>query len=259
MSDVRPRLLLTRPDDAARRFAALCADALPPHVAVIAPLMRIQSLPEAVPGHEQGQEVEGGTAPAGLILSSAQAVQAIAGRADLLPLPVWTVGGATAHAARAAGFAAQAVAEDAETLIATLPGLRPATPLWHLHGRHTRGDVARRLCSAGLPTRGFMVYDQIAQPLPEAGRAALAGAAPVFWPLFSPRSATLAAMAVPAMAADTGARIHAVALSPAVAAAWEGAWEGTRRGSAECEIAESPDAQAMVAALIRLFQRQPGV
>ena len=208
----RPCLLLTRPQAASARFAAACAD-LPVRI-VIAPLQRIVPVPHDPAPIAQAEA---------LVLTSIEAVPfAGPGRGRL----AFCVGPATAAAARASGFVV-AVSETGEAggLAAIID--RPAI---HPHGRHLARD---------LGVEGVVVYDQLAQPLPAQGRAALAGAAPVLLPLFSPRSARLAADAV----AGALAPLHPIAISANAAAAWAETRDET------APVVDRPDAEAILAAL----------
>ncbi|MFV0243729.1 MAG: uroporphyrinogen-III synthase [Qingshengfaniella sp.] len=175
------RMLLTRPEDPARRFAALSRARLPGLRVVIAPLMRIVPV-AGLPSQGEAR---------GLIFTSASGVQAFSGLGGRSDLPVHCVGRATARAARASGLAVGLVAQDAQGLIAQVIQARPPAPLLHLHGRHVSGQVAADLTAGGIPTTAAILYDQIAQPLPPAGRNALRQPGPMLVPVFSPRSARL--------------------------------------------------------------------
>ncbi|WP_281278533.1 uroporphyrinogen-III synthase [Paracoccus luteus] len=167
----RPVLLITRPEPAALRLAAELA-----HLrldTIIAPLMRIEPLP-----HDRAA-VDGA---AGLVFTSENGV-AFAGPGR--GRPALCVGPRTAEVAAAAGFAAQAGPGDAARLMPMLHGLGPG---WvHVRGAHVAAEL-------GLPA--VVTYAQTALPLPARAAEALAGGAPVILPLFSPRSARLAAAAV---------------------------------------------------------------
>ena len=90
--------------------------------------------------------------------------------------------------------------------------------------------------AAELPAEGVVVYDQVAVPPTPEAQAVLAGAAPVLLPLFSPRSARLAAAAC----AGAAAPLRPLAISAAAASAWG------RSGEA-APVAAAPDAAAMEA------------
>jgi len=204
-----PTILLTRPAESARRFAAeLAALDLP---VVISPIIEI------VPVAHDG---DAAAVAQGLVFTSAHAVpSAGAGRGR----PAICVGPATAAAARAAGFRVTEGPGDAAGMMPMLADLGPG---WlHLRGRH----IARE-----LPVPGLVVYDQ--RPVPLSGQALelLAGTGPVILPLFSPRSARLLAAAV----AEARAPLWLVAISPAARDAWGGK-------AARIEVAPSPDAVGM--------------
>lgn len=81
------------------------------------------------------------------------------------------------------------VGNTAEELVAYLLKQRPESPLLHLRGEHTRGNVARRLTESGLTVRDQIVYQQRLLPLTSEAAAAASGDRPVLAPLFSPRTA----------------------------------------------------------------------
>lgn len=204
-----PTILLTRPAESARRFAAeLAALGLP---VVISPIIRI--VPVA---HDEGVAA----AAQGLIFTSAHAVPAAGtGRGR----PAICVGPATAAVARAAGFRVTEGPGDAAGMMPMLADLGPG---WlHLRGRH----VARE-----LPVPGLVVYDQQPVPLSAEALDLLAGVDPVILPLFSPRSSRLVAAAV----GDARAPLWLVPISAAARDAWGGKAQ-------RIEVAPSPDAAGM--------------
>lgn len=215
MPDTRPVVLVTRPQPAADRLAVrLRAEGLP---VLVAPLMRI--VPVA---HDAAALAR---AP-GLVFTSAHAVTSAGpggGR------PAICVGPATARAAEAAGFRVTTGPGDAVGMLPLLEGLEG----WlHPHGAHV---------AATLPVPGMVVYDQQALPLPDAARALLDGVAPVIVPVFSPRSARLAA------AATDGARapLRVAAISAAAARAWG-------RPPTALAVAEIPEEPGVIAAIREL-------
>ena len=205
MSDLRPVLLLTRPEAAAQRFAGqVAAMTRTGFETVISPLMRIAPIEGRV-------ELGGAT---GVILTSVHALPALEAADPDRRCTVFAVGAATAAAAERSGFTAHAMGGDAAALVDRLITRAVKGPLVHLHGRHSRGDVAARLTAAGIETVEQVVYDQIAEPLSETAQAALNGDAPVILPLFSPRSAMLASEVV-----QGRAPLHVVSISAATASA----------------------------------------
>lgn len=220
----RPVLIVTRPQAQARRFAADCAARLGWQPEVIhAPVMEIA-------GRDPGRDAEGAE---GVILTSANAAELAP---DYAGKQVYCVGNGTAASARARGGQVRVVAETAEELVARLTGDPPPAPLLHFRGEHTRGDIAHRLCLAGIETHEAVVYTQQALALAAAAIAAIEGRGPAVLPLFSPRSAALVGGAV--SRAGTGLRV--IAMSPAVAAAWR---EATGGGAETCT---RPTAEEMV-------------
>lgn len=219
-------VLLTRPEDASRSFAAALAARFDGQVRpVIAPLMAPVFLTPALPeGPFQA-----------VIFTSATGVAAVRG----VPLPrrAYCVGAKTAAAAQAAGFDAIAAGGDADALVAAILADPPAGRLLHLRGADVRGDVAERLNSAGSETESVVVYRQEPQALTAEALNLLAADTVVVVPLFSPRSAVLFAKALPQGAR---ARLWLVAMSPAVAEAAMTIPHG------KLAIARQPDAEAML-------------
>ncbi|MDX1779836.1 MAG: uroporphyrinogen-III synthase [Thalassovita sp.] len=222
-------LLLTRPLDSARRFAAQLRDRLGDVPVVISPLLRIEP---AVPAPDL-------TGARGLIFTSQNALCAVG---DGQGRRCYAVGAATAAAARGRGFDPIAVEPDAESLFQRILADRPQGPLLHLRGCHARGNLAARLTEAGIETRQKVVYEQVETALTAEARAALNGELPVIVPLFSPRSAKIFAR----QQAGT-APILIAAMSDAVIDGL-GNLPVTR-----LERAETPDADAMIAAIERLM------
>lgn len=212
-----PTLLLTRPEPAARRFAAAVAHLGLP--VLISPVLRIAPV-----AHDAGRLQEA----RGLVFTSVHAVPAAGpGRGR----PAICVGPATARAARAAGFAVTEGPGDAARM---MPLLRDLGAGWlHPHGAH----VAKV-----LPVPGMVVYDQLPQDLTPAARAVLDRAGPVILPLFSPRSARVLA----AQAARARAALWLAPISPAAAAAWDAPF-------ARVAVALAPDAGGVQAAIESLL------
>lgn len=226
-----PVVLITRPQAAARRFA-LQVEALGLRH-VIAPLLQIVGVP-----HDAGALRDA----RGLVFTSENGVR-FAGPGK--GRPAWCVGPRTADCARAAGYDVTEGPGDAAGLIPLIGDLGPG---WlHPHGAHV---------AARLPVQGIVVYDQLALPLPPGAVALLQGETPVILPLFSPRSARLAAGAARAAQASGGAAIWTVPISAAADAAWRDAWPG---GAARCVVADQPDAEGILRAIraMRDTERSP--
>lgn len=270
--DARPILLLTRPRAQSERFAAGLAGPLAALPRVIAPLIEIVPQPLALDP----------TPYATLIFTSENGVAAFVAASGLRERPAWCVGPRTAAAAADEGFAVQAATAaggTAEALIGCLRAARPATPLLHLRGAHAVTDLAGRLTAQGLDCDEAVIYAQEELPPSEGALAVLAGSAPVVLPLFSPRSARLAAAAAGQARATTArpgggpfdgaspqggrcrggsfggakrAPLHAVAISRAAAELWCAA-RPDEEGSVT--VAPRPDAEGMIEALTGAVRR----
>jgi len=205
------RLLLTRPRDESDALAALLATR--GHRALVEPLLDVVYRPDAALDAEGMQAV---------LLTSANGARAVAGRAELLALPAFAVGAATADAARAAGFARVESADgDVEALAALVKGkLRPADgALLHVRGSEVAGDLAALL--AGFEVRPAVLYEaKPAEALSPAAQAALRAGEVDGVLLFSPRTAaSLVRLAEAAQLQASFAQMTAFCLSEAVAAA----------------------------------------
>ena len=126
-----------------------------------------------------------------LIFTSRHGVAGFCRLTDRRDLPCYAVGEATAQAARAAGMVAVACGGDARALVQRIARDGASGPFLHPRGAHVAADIAGALRAAGHDARDTVVYDQQAQPLSAAARAALAGPDPVILPLMSPRSGQL--------------------------------------------------------------------
>ncbi len=171
---------MTRPHAASQRFVAQLPTRTVKRVTILhSPLLEIRPLNVRV-------ETKGVN---GLIFTSANAVNVAASMDVDQSLPAYCVGPATTGTARGYGWDAHMVGGTAEELVANIVQHRPSTPLLHLRGEHSRGNVAERLTELGVTTREQPVYQQRLLPLTEDAKAAALGDAPVIVPLFSPRTA----------------------------------------------------------------------
>lgn len=231
-------LLLTRPLAASARFAALVEARHPGQFrALTSPLI----LPEWVEGVVPRRDWTA------VLLTSETGAEAAARRQqkDRLPRVAFCVGNRTAEVAAAAGFETHSANGDATALIALVTASRLPGPMIHLRGRDTRGDLVADLASAGIEAASVIVYDQIAQPLTQAAKAALQGKTPVLLPLFSPRTAQI--LVAEAMRLDLTAPLFLAAISPAVAEAM------APLPHVASITAAAPNAPAMVDAISRLL------
>jgi len=234
----QPTLLLTRPAPQSRRFAAAFAARHPQMPVLVAPLMRIEALP--LPQDLAGVD--------GVILTSENAVAALAPQTPLRP-PAWCVGARTEAAARAAGFPAAGMAENAAALTDLLKAGAKGARLLHARGRHVASDFPAALASAGITVTEAMVYEQSACPLTEEARALLARPGAVLAPRFLPPAPRFCWQRRAAPSATR--RLHIAAISPAVARAAE------PLAPLGLDISYRPAAGAMLDALGRLIATLP--
>jgi uroporphyrinogen-III synthase len=164
------RLLLTRPEsDAARTAAALTARG---HTVVIAPLLRIEPVAEAVVGAGPW---------AAILVTSANAAQAmdLSGRhQNLAALPVFAAGERSAQAMRTKGFAEVTSADGDVTDLARLVAARikPGASLLYLAARDRAGDLAAALAARSFTVDTAVVYRAVTvDRLPAVAADALAG------------------------------------------------------------------------------------
>lgn len=228
-----PRILLTRPRAQSEAFAAeIATDGWE---AVIWPVIEIVTTLRAAPDWGDAEAV---------ILTSARAAEALA-PFGAPPLPALCVGGATAAAARAAGFAeVRESGGDAAALVsAILSGEGPRRFL-HVRGRDAAGDVVGALRAAGREAREIVAYAaEPSGPPPAEVDAAMRAGSLSAAALFSPRSAALFARAAPEAWRAAYPGMTAFAISAAAAAPLKGLGFGAMR------VAERPDAAAFRAML----------
>lgn len=173
-------LLMTRPRAASDRFVAQLPARTRSRVTVIhSPLIEIRPL--------QVQTDLAGMR--GMVFTSANAVNAAVAMGVDRDLPAYCVGPTTTGTATSAGWQAQMMGSTAEELIANLLQHRPHSPLMHLRGEHTRGNIAERLTESGLTVQEQSIYRQTLLSLSDEALAIADGDAPVLAPLFSPRTA----------------------------------------------------------------------
>lgn len=142
------RILVTRPREQARELARELQRR--GHDVLIEPLLTIEALSPPTPDPEGIQAV---------LLTSANAAHAL--RGQLLRLPVYAVGRASAQAARAAGCAQVHEAEgDAERLARlVIERRRPVDgALLHPSGEEVREELAETLAAHGFEVRRHVVY-----------------------------------------------------------------------------------------------------
>ncbi|MCV2872725.1 uroporphyrinogen-III synthase [Defluviimonas sp. WL0050] len=234
MDQARPTLLLTRPEAQSRRFAQAFRDRFGADWPVVmSPLTEIRTRdPGPIPPETDG-----------VIFTSQNAVTAYAALTPRRDAIAWCVGDRTAEAARSAGFSVQVGPGDAAGLVNAIKARNGGTRYMFPRGVHVARDVAAELNSAGIETVSVIVYEQLAvAPTPQAEKL-LASPEAVLLPLFSPRSARIAAERF----AGCAAHLRIAAMSDAVAEAAADLNPGTLR------IATHPDGSSMLDALAALI------
>ncbi len=180
-----------------------------------------------------------------IVFTSQNGVAGFARLSQRRDMRAWCVGGRTAEAARAAGFATQTGPGDAAGLLDAILTARPTGRVIWPRGHEAAVDIAKPLNSAGIETFSPVIYaaDPCA-PTPEA-TALLAQPGPVLLPLFSARSAAIVAD----WAQGCRAQITLIAISQGVADA------ASTMGATRIAVAVRPDEAAMLDALATCLHR----
>jgi uroporphyrinogen-III synthase len=232
MPNFSATLILTRPQAASHAFASKLSADLPGNIRIL-----VSPLLDIVPTGERPDL----SVYAGVIFTSANAVR-FAGSAQ--PCPTYCVGARTQEEAEAAGWQVDAQEQDSDHLFQALIRTNPPTPLVHVAGEHRRGAISARLTGAGIKTDEITVYRQDALPLTPDAVTALQGRAPVILPLFSPRTAAIFAAQHAGAAPLYIIAISAAALEPVC-----------HLPSKRCDIAPSPDAEALRQQILETVRR----
>ncbi len=232
-------ILIPRPEPAATRFADQVRARLGDKAVILcAPLMRIDyggALPDS-----GGDNV--------LIFTSRHGVEGFCRLAERRDFTCYTVGDATAEAARRAGLHAISAGGDAGALLARIGADGAKGPFLHLHGAQVAGDITGDLRAQGHNAQEVVVYTQVDMALSDKARALLAGDAPVIVPLMSPRSAQVFFERATAGVAP----VYVAAISRNAAGA-------VPFGGAEVvEISQTPDGAGVLNVLCDLVKRLEG-
>lgn len=227
-----PLILLTRPRAASERFAETLKTAIREAQVTICPLMEPSQVLQSLSSFADVEHV---------VFTSGQAVSVFAKLTEARTCHAWCVGDRTAQAARDIGLAATSASGDADRLVAVLTAAKPEGLILHLRGKHTRGDIARRLQDAGLKCEETIAYEQVSLAPSKAFQDIVSGPRKIVAPLFSPRSARLFIDACHDR--DAAAIIQPVCLSEAVAG------ELASSRFLPAIIADRPDAAALIRAI----------
>ncbi len=147
---------------------------------VVAPLLEVRAIP--------GGPIDL-TGIAALAFTSANGVAAFAGRSAERVLPVFTVGAATAEAARSMAFASVVSADgDVEALAPVIAAHGPlAGAVLHPGPAEPAGDLCAILAKLGVRAKRMVVYETVTRLLDPAEVAQVAGFNAVL--LHSPKAA----------------------------------------------------------------------
>ncbi len=237
MSEKPKRLLITRPREDAEVLAALLLER--GVEAVIEPLISVRDV------DGPGLDLAGVQA---LLITSANGIRAFSRRQGDRDIAVFTVGDASARAARRLGFENVTSARgDVEALAAAVEAaLDPAAGvLVHVAGTRVAGDLAGALGAAGFEVRREVLYEGLtARELSLETREALAAGGLDGVVLFSPRTAAvLVSLMGDVGLADAGRGLVAYCLSQAVAEKLKGLdWR-------DMVIASEPNQDALLVAI----------
>ena len=222
------KVWVTRARPGAERTAARLA-ALG-HEPLVAPLLAVRP----IPGGDLSLH-----GVAALAFTSANGVAAFAAAQGAgRDLPVFAVGGATAHAARAAGFRFVRSADgDVEALAELVIAGPPQGIVLPPAAREPGGDLGGALAAAGVSLQTVPVYETLALPLPSEAADAWRTLDAVL--LHSPRASRALVAALGARPTD---RLLAACISEAAAAPLRGRLADVRSAAA-------PDEDALLALL----------
>ena len=230
MADLRPMLLLTRPQAASVRFAdqfrARFGAGWP---VMIAPLMQTRFFAPEI-------DIAG---VSHVIFTSETAVQALCRLTKARNLHAWCVGPRTGRAAQNAGFGTTEGPGNASGLVRMILAAKPAGRFLWPHGADIAQNIAAKLISVGTDTVSVALYSQDALPLAPDVQTRLSAAAPLLLPVFSPRSASLATQALSGHCAPL--YIAAISAEAAVAA--------TGLSPQRLAVASRPDSESLLDAL----------
>ncbi|MDP3740039.1 MAG: uroporphyrinogen-III synthase [Hyphomonadaceae bacterium] len=228
-----PRILVTRSEPGASETAGrLAALGYQP---VVEPLFGIEPMAAVLPPFDA------------LAFTSANGVRVFAGLEPRRDAPVFCVGGRTAEAALAAGFANVISADGDFGALAVLIGgkLVRGARLLHTGNEESRGDLAGELASKGISAAFVPTFR--AKPVIEPGTALIAhlGGRAAFEAVLihSPRGASILAAFISKGRAPAALNVAAISLAAAAPLA---------NLAHRLEIAATPDDAALLDALSRL-------
>lgn len=225
-------VFITRPLEDAQILAQTIRIAAAHAQCIIAPAMKI------VPTLHEGTDALPPTSSFDLLLLTSRHAVAVAAAAYPQAKAI-CVGGSTTHYARNAGLKAVSADGTAADVIACVQKACAQRCL-HLHGQHTRGDIAANLNAAGIQTATQVVYRQDDCKLSLDTQAQLHAAHELLVPVYSPRSAQISSRFL----AGFTRSITLIAISEETGDAWSGP------KPVKIVHAKRPNAQAMLEAIV---------
>lgn len=234
----RPVILITRPEPGASDFAKQAAIAgFDP---LVEPISTLEFLPVELGDVDNFQA---------LLLTSVNGVRALSVRTENRSIPIFTVGSATARAAKAAGFSyvesADGTGADLSQMVARR--LCPSSgSLLHVSGTEVGFDPATSLQSEGFSVKRATLYRvRPANTLRSSFKTALQSHSIAYATFFSPQSSkTFVKLLVKASLIGAVTRIVAVAISENAAEPLEAlSWRETL-------IAENPTSASVLMAAV---------
>jgi len=200
--ELKPKLIITRPVEAANLFASFFEKELKKEQIIISPVLEIKFFkrPKTL------KQIHC------LIFTSSNGVKA-AGQATNSHIKALCVGDRTTKLASSLGYSAEKFGDNVEQLLNTLSkGEKIDGDILHIHGKYTKGDLANQLREAGFLCNEWIGYDQVAQNFSLPALSAFEKGDKVILPIFSERTALLLKKQIP-----TFERCHIIAISSAVA------------------------------------------
>ncbi len=201
-NELKPKLIITRPADAANIFASFFEKELGKEQIIISPVLEIKFFKKP----KTLKQIHC------LIFTSSNGVKA-AGQATNSNIKALCVGDRTTNLASSLGYSAEKFGDNVEQLLNTLcEGEKIAGEILHIHGKYTKGDLVNKLRDAGFLCSEWIGYDQVAQNLSLSALSAFEKGNETILPIFSERTARLLKKQVPTLD-----RCHIIAISSAVA------------------------------------------
>ena len=232
-NELKPKLIITRPADAANIFASFFEKELGKEQIIISPVLEIKFFKKP----KTLKQIHC------LIFTSSNGVKA-AGQATNSNIKALCVGDRTTNLASSLGYSAEKFGDNVEQLLNTLcEGEKIAGEILHIHGKYTKVDLVNQLRDAGFLCSEWIGYDQVAQNLSVPALSAFENGDKTILPIFSERTAILLKKQIPILD-----KCHVIAISSAVA----NVFLNVRAGSVN--EAQTPDLAGMKSLTKKVLQ-----